>query len=60
MVNNFLQLGSCGFAEYDYSRTVFVGVNKMAGIKVALGNRRMTAEAARKIGKSGQPWYISN
>ena len=30
----------------------------MDGVKVALGNRRMTVEAARKIGKSGEPWYI--
>ena len=28
------------------------------GLKVALGNRGMTMEAARKIGKSGEPWYI--
>ena len=32
----------------------------MDGVKVALGNRRMTVEAARKIGKSGEPWYIWN
>ena len=32
----------------------------MDGVKVALGNRRMTVEAARKIGKSGKPWCISN
>ena len=25
---------------------------------VALGNRGMTVEAARKTGKSGEPWYI--
>ena len=30
------------------------------GVKVALGNRGMTVEAARKIGKSGEPWYICN
>ena len=30
----------------------------MDGVKVVLGNRRMTVEAARKIGKSGEPWYI--
>ena len=30
------------------------------GVTVALGNRGMTVEAARKIGKSGEPWYISN
>ena len=29
-------------------------------VKVALGNRLMTVEAARKIGKSGEPWYICN
>ena len=31
------------------------------GVKVALGNRGMTVKArgnARKIGKSGEPWYI--
>ena len=27
----------------------------MDGVKVALGNRGMTVEAARKIGKSGDP-----
>ena len=32
----------------------------MKGVKVALGNRGMTVEAARKIGKSGEPWYICN
>ena len=32
----------------------------MDGVKVALGNRGMTVEAARKTGKSGEPWYISN
>ena len=32
----------------------------MDGVKVALGNRRMTVEAARKIGKSGEPWYKCN
>ena len=30
----------------------------MDGVKVALLNRGMTAEAARKTGKSGEPWYI--
>ena len=30
----------------------------MDGVKVALGNRGMTVEAARKIRKSGEPWYI--
>ena len=29
-------------------------------VKVALGNRGMTVEAARKTGKSGEPWYICN
>ena len=32
-------------------------------VKVALGSRGMTVEAAdnaRMIGKSGEPWYISN
>ena len=32
----------------------------MDGVKVALGNRGMKVEAARKIGKSGEPWYICN
>ena len=32
----------------------------MDGVKVALGNRGMTVEAARNIGKSGEPWYICN
>ena len=30
----------------------------MDGVKVALGKRGMTVEAARNIGKSGEPWYI--
>ena len=30
------------------------------GVKVALGKRGMTVEAARKIGKSGEPWCICN
>ena len=32
----------------------------MVCMKMALGNKGMTVEAARKIGKSGEPWYISN
>ena len=32
----------------------------MDGVKVVLGNRGMTVEAARMIGKSGEPWYICN
>ena len=35
----------------------------MDGVKVVLGNRGMTVEAARqraKTGKSGEPWYICN
>ena len=32
----------------------------MDGVKVALGNRGMTLEAARKTGKRGEPWYICN
>ena len=32
----------------------------MDGVKVALGNRGRTVEAARRIGKSGEPWYICN
>ena len=32
----------------------------MDGVKVALGNRGMMVEAARKNGKSGEPWYICN
>ena len=32
------------------------------GVKVSLGNKGMTVEAAnaRKTGKSGEPWYICN
>ena len=30
-------------------------VGWMDGVKVALGNRGMTLEAARKIGKTGEP-----
>ena len=32
----------------------------MDGEKVALGNRGMTVEGARKTRKSGEPWYICN
>ena len=32
----------------------------MDGVKVAFGNREMMVEAARKIEKSGEPWYICN
>ena len=36
----------------------------MDGVKVALGNRGMTAwrlrDDALKIGKRGEPWYICN
>ena len=32
----------------------------MDGVKVALGKRGMTVEAARKIGKSTEPWFICN
>ena len=32
----------------------------MDGVQVALGNRGMTVDASRKIGKSGEPWYICN
>ena len=32
----------------------------MDGVKVALGNRGMIVEDVRKIGKSGDPWYIFN
>ena len=35
----------------------------MDGVKVALGNRRMTwrlRDNARKTEKSGEPWYICN
>ena len=30
----------------------------MDSVKVALGNRGMAVEAVRKIGKSGEPWYM--
>ena len=32
----------------------------MDAVKVALGNRGMTVDSARKTGKSGEPWYICN
>ena len=32
----------------------------MDGVKVALSNRGITVEAARKIGKRGESWYICN
>ena len=32
----------------------------MDGVKVALGNRGLTVEAARRIGNSGEPWCICN
>ena len=32
----------------------------MDGVKVALGNRGMTVEAARQCANSGEPWYICN
>ena len=35
-------------------------LGSMDGVKVALGKRGMTVEAARKIGKSGEPGYIRN
>ena len=35
-------------------------LNWMDGVEVALGKRGMTVEAARKIRKSGEPWYICN
>ena len=30
----------------------------MDGVRVALGSRGVTVEAARRIGESGEPWYI--
>ena len=36
------------------------GLGLIYGVKVALGNRGMMVEAARKIGKSGEPWYLCN
>ena len=35
-------------------------LGRMDGVKVALGNKGMTVEAARKTGKRGEPWYICN
>ena len=35
-------------------------VGGMDDVKVALGNTGMTVEAARKTGKSGEPWFICN
>ena len=32
----------------------------MVGVKVSLSNRGIAVAAARKIGKSGNPWYICN
>ena len=32
----------------------------MDGVKVALGNRGMTVEAARQCANNGEPWYICN
>ena len=32
----------------------------MDEVKVALGNRGVPVEVARKIGKSGEPWPICN
>ena len=32
----------------------------MDGVKVALGNRGMRVEAARKTGKRGESWYLCN
>ena len=32
----------------------------MDGVKVVLGNRGTTLEAARKIKRSGEPWCICN
>ena len=32
----------------------------MDGVKVALGDIGMMMEAERKIGNSGEPWYIGN
>ena len=32
----------------------------MNSVKVALGNRRMTVEVARKTGKSAELWCICN
>ena len=33
-------------------------VGWMDGVKVALGSREMTVEAAQKIGKSGESWLM--
>ena len=35
-------------------------LGRMDGVKVALGNRGITLDNARKTGKSGEPWYICN
>ena len=32
----------------------------MDGVKVAFGNRGVTVEAAQKIRRTGEPWYICN
>ena len=56
--------------EYRMARSVLMAVVSggrvrrrprlgwMDGVKVALGNRLMRLEAARKCAKSGEPWYI--
>ena len=33
---------------------------RMDGVRVALGNRGMTVEAAQRIGKSAEPWCTCN
>ena len=33
---------------------------RLDGVKVALGNRLMTVEAARKTGKNGELWCVCN
>ena len=47
-------------AEVSGGRVGWRQLGWMDGVKVAFGNRGMTSEAARKSGKSGEPWYIYN
>ena len=49
-----------GLASVDECIGVHWIASELEGVKVALGNRGLTVEAARKIGKSGEPWYICN
>ena len=62
-------LKECGkMDEYHMARRVLIAevsggrvrgrprLSWMDGVKVAIDNKGMTVEVARKIGKSGEPW----